>query len=418
MDVKTALDKLFSLHQFGVKLGLENITNLLSKLDNPQSGFKSIHIAGSNGKGSTASFIASILMEAGYNVGLYTSPHFIKFNERIRINGVIIEDEYISEFMNLLSDYIDKEEPTFFELTTAMAFKYFNENKIDIAVIETGLGGRLDATNTLNPLASVITTISHEHTGILGNDLRKIAIEKAGIIKKDQKIFIGIMPAAPEEELILKSNQVGSPHYLLKDHIKRKNNQVKIEYDELDYTITRTPLMGEHQSTNAVLAALTTSSIFGIKDENIITKGIDRVVQNTGIQGRYEIYNKSPRVIFDAAHNFEGVEAFISEFKKEYSRYNTTNLIFGAMRDKEVVTMLKKLSPFFDNIFVSSINYERAASIDELKELADREGISVMKLEDPTSLIKRFIISEKEDCLVILGSIYLLGKIKEELLNK
>ncbi|MCK5086014.1 MAG: hypothetical protein KAQ90_00775, partial [Melioribacteraceae bacterium] len=236
MDVKTALDKLFSLHQFGVKLGLENITNLLSKLDNPQSGFKSIHIAGSNGKGSTASFIASILMEAGYNVGLYTSPHFIKFNERIRINGVIIKDEYISEFMNLLSDYIDKEEPTFFELTTAMAFKYFKENKIDIAVIETGLGGRLDATNTLNPLASVITTISHEHTGILGNDLRKIAIEKAGIIKKDQKIFIGIMPAEPEEELILKSNQVGSPHYLLKDHIKRKNNQVKIEYDELDYT--------------------------------------------------------------------------------------------------------------------------------------------------------------------------------------
>ncbi|MCK5085931.1 MAG: hypothetical protein KAQ90_00350, partial [Melioribacteraceae bacterium] len=163
---------------------------------------------------------------------------------------------------------------------------------------------------------------------------------------------------------------------------------------------------------------LTTSSIFGIKDEHIITKGIERVIQNTGIQGRYEIYNNSPRVIFDAAHNFEGVDSFISEFKKEYSNYRTTNLIFGAMRDKEVVTMLKKLSPFFDNIFVSSINYERAASIDELKELADREGISVMKLEDPTSLIKRFIISEKEDCLVILGSIYLLGKIKEELLNK
>lgn len=418
MNVKTSLDKLFSLHQFGVKLGLDNITKLLSKLDNPQNGFKSIHIAGSNGKGSTASFISSILMEAGYKVGLYTSPHFIKFNERIRINGVIIEDEYISEFMNLLSDYIDKEEPTFFELTTAMAFKYFNENKIDVAVIETGLGGRLDATNTLNPLASVITTISHEHTGILGNELRKIAIEKAGIIKKDQKIFIGIMPADPEEELIKKSNQVGSPHYLLRDHIKRKNNQVKIEFDELDYTINGTPLNGEHQSINAALAALTTSSIFGIIDEQILTKGIDRVIRNTGIQGRYEVYNNKPRVIFDAAHNFEGVESFISEFKKEYSNYKTINLIFGAMRDKEVILMLKKLSPFFDNIFVSSIDYERAASTEELKELADRDGLSVMKLEDPTSLIKRFILSQKEDCLVILGSIYLLGKIKEELINK
>ena len=173
MNLEEALEKLFSLHQFGIKLGLENICNLLDYLGNPQKELTTFHIAGSNGKGSTSSFINSILMEAGYRVGLYTSPHLVKFNERIRVNSEMIPDEYVVGFMNSLGDYIEKHSPTFFELTTAMAFKYFAEMKLDYAVIETGLGGRLDATNVLNPLASIITTISREHTNVLSDSIPK-----------------------------------------------------------------------------------------------------------------------------------------------------------------------------------------------------------------------------------------------------
>ncbi len=169
MDIETSLKKLFSLHTFGIKLGLDNITGFLDHLDNPQRELKTIHIAGSNGKGSTASFIASILQEFGFEVGLYTSPHFVRFNERVVINGKQIEDEYISSFISDNENYIDEHELTFFEVTTAMAFQYFREMKTNYCVIETGLGGRLDATNVLNPLAVVITTISLEHTNVLGN---------------------------------------------------------------------------------------------------------------------------------------------------------------------------------------------------------------------------------------------------------
>jgi len=194
MDLKSALEKLYSLHTFGIKLGLENIQKFLSTLDNPQSKLKTIHIAGSNGKGSTAAFIASILMEYGYKVGLYTSPHFIRFNERIQINNVQIPDEYLANFITESEDYIDEHKLTFFEVTTAIAFKYFAENDVDFAVIETGLGGRLDATNVLDPLAVVITSISLEHTNILGDTIRKIAFEKAAIIKKHIHVFVGKLP--------------------------------------------------------------------------------------------------------------------------------------------------------------------------------------------------------------------------------
>ena len=191
MDVETSLQKLFSLHTFGIKLGLENTINFLAHLGNPQKQLKTIHVAGSNGKGSTSSFIASILQETEYKTGLYTSPHFVKFNERIVINGRQIDDEYIAGFVSENEKYIDDNQLTFFEVTTAMAFKYFLEEETDICVIETGLGGRLDATNVLNSLAVVITTISLEHTNVLGNTLSEIATEKSAIIKNGVNVFTG-----------------------------------------------------------------------------------------------------------------------------------------------------------------------------------------------------------------------------------
>ncbi|MGD8306571.1 MAG: Mur ligase family protein, partial [Ignavibacteria bacterium] len=227
MDIRTALDKLFSLHIFGVKLGLDKIKAFLDYIGKPQLKLKVIHLAGSNGKGSTAAFISSMLMEAGYKVGLYTSPHFIKFNERIVINGVQIDDEYVARFITKHWKYIIEHELTFFEVTTALAFEFFFKSNVDYAVIETGLGGRLDATNTLNPLAVVITSISLEHTNVLGKSLTEITKEKAAIIKSKIKVFTSSLPEESEKIIQTKCVEENSELYTLKKHFDSETNLLK-----------------------------------------------------------------------------------------------------------------------------------------------------------------------------------------------
>ena len=228
MDLETSLKKLFSLHTFGIKLGLENIVGFLNHLGNPQRELKTIHIAGSNGKGSTASFISSILQEFGYKVGLYTSPHFVKFNERVVINGKQIDDEYISVFISENEKYIDEHQLTFFEVTTALAFQYFREMQPDYCVIETGLGGRLDATNVLDPLAVVITSISLEHTNVLGNSIEQIAFEKAAIIKNNSKVFTGMLVKEASDIVKNKCEETHSEYSKLEDYISKDLNKVRL----------------------------------------------------------------------------------------------------------------------------------------------------------------------------------------------
>ncbi len=415
MDSQQALDKLFSLHQFGVKLGLENISNLCSYIDNPEKKLSTFHIAGSNGKGSTASFMASILQEAGYKVGLFTSPHFVSFTERIRINGEMIPLEYVRDFMNDLNLYIDKNSPTFFELTTAMAFKYFAEKEVDFSVVETGLGGRLDATNVLKPIASIITSISHEHGHILGDTLEKIAYEKAGIIKSGSKVFISKLPENAESVIREISEQRNSEFFSLMEFVTESDDGISIRIKDDSINFYSIPLKGEYQFYNVSLAALTLlESINSIKSSDIIN-GITNVKENSGIWGRYEVYSESPRVIFDAAHNFEGVENFLSEFKSEAERYSKRTLMFGAMKDKNIEAILKRLSIFFDDIVVTSISYERAASIEELENIVKSIGVGCTVTASPAKYIKEFLSAGNGQCLVILGSIYVIGEIKKEL---
>ena len=232
MDLETSLKKLFSLHTFGIKLGLENTIGFLDHLGNPQQALKTIHIAGSNGKGSTSSFIASILQEFGYKSGLYTSPHFVKFNERVVINGKQIEDEFVSSFISSNENYIDEHELTFFEVTTAMAFQYFKDINVDYCIIETGLGGRLDSTNVLNPLAIVITSISLEHTNILGDTIEKIAAEKAAIIKDNSKVFFGRLNEEAAYVIERKCKETKSILYPIKDFIIESDNQIRLILDK------------------------------------------------------------------------------------------------------------------------------------------------------------------------------------------
>lgn len=412
MKIETALNKLYSLHQFGVKLGLENITGFLNYLNNPQDNLKVFHIAGSNGKGSTASFLASMLMESGFKVGLFTSPHFVKYNERISINGKFIPDSYLINFLNGTQDYIDKYKPTFFEVTTALAFKYFYDNKVDYAVIEVGLGGRLDATNVVNPLASVITTINIEHSHILGKNLEDIAYEKAGIVKPNKPVYIGIIKKNAERSIIEIAAGKKSQIFNLKKLVRIHKDFLSLQLGKKTIHLYKTSLQGLHQLKNAALSLLV--YVNEISDYRIkyALKGIDNVLRNTNIQGRYEVINDKPKIILDSAHNPDSVKVFVDEFSKNKYECENKILIFGAMKDKNISQMLKLLKNHFDKIFLTSINYERAATVEELKSVCVTNNINAEILNKRKAFLEKFAKNNKKDCLVILGSIYLLGEVK------
>ncbi|MFZ0456214.1 MAG: folylpolyglutamate synthase/dihydrofolate synthase family protein [Ignavibacteriaceae bacterium] len=415
MDIEKSLQKLYSLHTFGIKLGLENIEKFLHYIGNPQKELRVFHIAGSNGKGSTASFVASILMELNYKVGLYTSPHFVRFNERVKINNMEIADHYISSFMQEYNNYIDDNRLTFFEVTTAMAFKYFMEQNVDYAVIETGLGGRLDATNTINPLAAVITSISLEHTNILGNTIGKIAAEKAGIIKHRSKVFTGYLPADAEKVVEDKCDEKECDLFKLKDYIVEKESSLELFNEENEISKQIMTLKGSHQNFNAALAGLTVSKSLNIIDFNPIKRGIKNIIKNTGIQGRYEFYHRKPDIIFDSAHNPEGVKSFIDEFRKDYTSYSRRTLLFGVMKDKAIEEMLLNMKDYFDEIYITEIENERSAKIEMLLEISSGINLDVKIEKEPDKLLTEFETREKDECLVILGSMYLIGEIKSML---
>lgn len=412
MNINQSLEKLFSLHTFGIKLGLENIRAFLNHIGNPQEKIKAIHVAGSNGKGSTSAFLASILMERGYKVGLYTSPHFVRFNERIIINGKYIEDEFVAEFINKHNNYIDEHKLTFFEVTTAMAFEYFKEKKVDYAVIETGLGGRLDATNVLDPVAVVITSISLEHTNILGDKISQIAYEKAEIIKPNKKVFIGKLPEEAEKVVEKKCTDVNSKLFRLEDYLIEKNDIVELYTEEIELQDWEIPLKGKYQRYNAALAVLTIVKTFDIDNPRIVYDGIKNVIRNTLIQGRYEYVYKNPFILLDSAHNPDGLKVFLNEFTREKKIYSSSLLLFGVLKDKDIDSMIDIIDEQFDQIFITEINYERTEKIDNLKNKFDKKKIKVSIVTDKRKFITEYLKGEKNRCLVITGSMYLLGEIK------
>jgi dihydrofolate synthase/folylpolyglutamate synthase len=415
-DINSALEKLFALHTFGVKLGLDNIKFFLSFIGNPQLKLKAIHIAGSNGKGSTAAFIASILMEAGYKVGLYTSPHFVHFNERITINGKQIDNKSVAEFITIHWDYIVEHKLTFFEVTTALAFEYFYNNEVDYAIIETGLGGRLDATNVINPLAVVITSISLEHTNVLGNKISGIAREKAAIIKNEARVFTAILPKEADAVVERKSKEENCELFRLDEYMNENDDALELYTEEIELDEWNVPLRGKFQIYNAALAALVTIKSFLCDDKIKILSGISNVISNTRIGGRYELIHKKPDIILESAHNIAGIEQFLSEFRKDSDNYGTKIVLFCAMRDKAISAMLIELNKSFDEIHLTEIGYERSAKIVHLKKICDDIGITAFEEYDSLDCIKKFLRGNKENCLVVLGSMYLVGEVKKSLI--
>lgn len=367
-SVKEYFEWLYKLERFTMKYDLSNITALCKALGNPQDEFRSIHIAGTNGKGATASFLSSILQEHGIKTGLFTSPHILNYNERIRINGNCISNQYITDFLDNNFSLIKKIKPSFFEVNTSMAFKYFADKKVDAAVIECGLGGRLDSTNIIKPEAAVITHIDLDHMQWLGNTLIKIANEKLGIVKPGIKVIVSDNNSSLKKLFIKK---IGIKNLIYLNDIKPvKNPQIRNRNLIFDYvqskdkTIKLTaPLPAEYQSINAS-AAIKAAEVFlaknGIKLSNsAVKRGIRNVKINTGYFGRMEFTeHKDTRFVLDVSHNPNGIKNAVKAINR--AGFKPDAVIFGLMEDKDHISSLKELLLLSDNFIFTKPDYNRA----------------------------------------------------------
>ena len=334
------------------KADLNNTIQLLHLLNNPHKNFKSVHVAGTNGKGSTSHLLASVFQEAGYKTGLYTSPHLIDFRERIRINGEMIPEENVVQFIDRYKDQFEKMELSFFEMTVGMAFDYFSKEQVDIAIVEVGMGGRLDSTNLITPELSIITNIDFDHTKFLGETRAKIAYEKAGIIKTDIPVVIGETHPETEQVFIKKAMECNSPIHFAdqifdcdKIHIESYTEQ---KFDvwkdsELYMEALEIPLMGNYQQKNLTTVMCAIDLLrekFNLSEDNI-RDGIAKVVRNTHLMGRWQILNKDPLTIADTGHNVAGITEVVRQLAE--MQYDKLHFVLGMVNDKDIDSVLQLL---------------------------------------------------------------------------
>ncbi len=421
MGKSEIINKLFSLQRFGIKPGLERTKFLLEYLGNPERKFKSIHIAGTNGKGTVASLLASILKEAGYRTALYTSPHIMEFNERIRINGEKIPDEHLINLASELLPISEQIDVTFFEITTAIAFKYFADNDCDIAIIETGMGGRFDSTNVINPILSIITSIGLDHQQYLGETLGKIASEKAGIIKNGSVCII----AEKRPELASLFNKIGQElgvKILFSDDFSRiidlnyHNDftyQLRFECLGNKYNISYN-FGGGKASENIITAICAISvlqDILPIK-ENSIFEGIKNIQTNTGYRARIELLRKTPPIIIDVAHNPDAIKELVNTINKSRLQRDDWIILFGVMSDKDIEKMVNELRLISDEIILTQPKIDRACEIDRLQEFAIKSNFNKIKSIKNVNDAVKFALSVNRP-LIITGSFYLVAETLE-----
>lgn len=403
------------------KENLDNTLALCASLDNPEKQFRSIHIAGTNGKGSVSHMLAAILQEAGYKTGLYTSPHLRDFRERIRINGEMIDRDFVVDFTEQIKPQIDRLEPSFFEITVAMAFAYFAAQRTDIAVIETGLGGRLDSTNVISPELSVITNIGWDHMNLLGNTLEKIAGEKAGIIKKNIPVVIG--EVLPETIAVFEQKAAGLAAPLSIASEKRQaldwkwteHHQLQIEVAELhktDHQVYRLDLPGLYQTRN-LLTVLEACAQLREKGwsitENHIKTALQKVKKTTGLHGRWELLQQHPRVIADVAHNEAGLRMLVEQL--ELTDYKNLHIVLGMVKDKEVEKALAVLPPHARYYFTQA-HLPRALEATQLAALGKTRGLqgnTYSSVQEALDAAKQD--ANPEDLILVCGSVFLVGEL-------
>jgi len=410
---KKTLEYLFGLEKFGMIFGLDNIRWLLDIVENPHHFIKTVHIAGTNGKGSTATMLTHILKEGGFRVGKYTSPHLVSFTERITVNEKEITEKEVADITEYIrGKAIEKDRNrsfTFFDFTTAIAFEYFRREKVDIAIIETGLGGRLDSTNVILPLLSIITNVAYDHTDQLGSSLANIAFEKAGTIKQDVPV-ITACEGISEKIIEDKAKELHCQAYTLnRDFFYKKINDQRLAYRGIsrNFGDVFVNLFGDHQLANCALAlcaAEILSSLGFFVQDDAILRALSRVTW----QGRLEKVKEGPLVFLDAAHNPHGVHA-LSEFMHTHFLDKKKILVFGVMKDKEYEKMLEEIVPAMDTVILTKPNTERALSPYSMQACLENAIITdTMK----KALEKARKLATEKDLILVTGSFYTIGEAK------
>lgn len=393
------------------KADLNNTIDILNYLDNPQNSFKSVHIAGTNGKGSVSHSLASVFQEAGYKTGLYTSPHLRDFRERIRINGSMISEEEVVKFIDEHKKKLEELELSFFEMTVAMAFDYFRKEKVDIAIIEVGMGGRLDSTNVIMPELSVITNISLDHVKFLGENERAIAAEKAGIIKKETAVVIGETQEESKDVFIQKAEENNSEIYFADKIIHcEKQDVYSIDYqifnilknNQLYLKDLKFPLLGNYQKKNLATIICSLDILrdkFKIEDTHIY-EGLSNLVKSTGLMGRWQILCRQPLVVADTGHNVAGINEIINQLSE--TKYSNLHFVLSVVNDKDIEGILQLLPKEAEYYFCKA-DIPRGLDAGILAEKANSCGLKGSVYNSVTEAYKSALGNAKDDDLVFVG---------------
>jgi dihydrofolate synthase / folylpolyglutamate synthase len=402
------------------KADLKNTFALCNYLGNPQNKIKTIHVAGTNGKGSVSHILAAVLQENNYKTGLYTSPHLKDFRERIKINGNMIAESFVIDFVEKTKGISEEIKPSFFELTFVMSLDYFAEEKVDVAVIETGLGGRLDSTNVITPLLSIITNISFDHTDILGDTLGKIAYEKAGIIKPDIPVVIG--ETVEETKIVFekKAKETNSKIIFAKKIFEILSSKYDVKYLDLEILNKETKeknnytldLNGIYQEKN-ILTVLTAIEIlknkFSFKEEKI-KSALSKVKKLTGLFGRWDVIHENPTVALDVAHNEDGIKQLIKQINK--SKFENLHIVFGMVKDKDLQKVLAQF-PKDASFYFTKAHNPRALPEEELKEKAKQFQLTGDTFPDVNKALKSALDNaSNNDLIVVCGSVFVIAEVK------
>lgn len=414
---RQAEDFLFSRSAKGMKLGLENIRKLMRLLDHPERGLPAVHIAGTNGKGSTAAVMESVLRAAGSKTGLFTSPHLVSMRERIKVNGINISENRMLTLLNDMLPAIEKADASFFEILTAMSLLYFQQENVDIAVMETGLGGRLDATTVVEPAVTVITTISHDHTGILGKTLTSIVREKAGILKQDVPCITGITSAVVLKELRACAAPLSVPVIRARERLHLTDvrpgdagTTFTADTGRSHYSGLHLALLGRHQMVNSGLVLLAVETL---RDQGwrITEEAIREGLSNARWPGRLQLISGTPNLLIDSAHNATGTRT-LEQTLAELFGSKRKLLVFGVLRDKQYRAMLRMLAPLCEAIYLTRPLNDRAVDPAVLSRLPLLSGRSVHVEPDIPAVWQ--LAKQAADCddlLVAAGSIYFVGEV-------
>ena len=427
MNYKQTLDYIFAKLPMYSRIGaaaykadLTNTLLLCKALGNPEQKIKCVHIAGTNGKGSTSHMLAAVLQTAGYKTGLYTSPHLKDFRERIKVDGQLCDEDFVVNFIQKIQPLIESIEPSFFEITVAMAFDYFVQQNVDIAIIETGLGGRLDSTNVITPILSVITNIGYDHMNMLGNTLELIAFEKAGIIKQNVPVVIG--EVLHNTKLVFEEKATSTSSPIIYAQEKKYVTDFTYEHHQLHITVAtkntieRTnyllDLTGIYQNKNliTVLEALHQLQLQGwqISSEQI-KKGLQHVKKLTGLHGRWEMLQQNPTIITDVGHNEDGVKQIVQQIA--LTNYKNLHIIFGMVKDKEIDKVLELL-PKYATYYFTKAQIPRALDENILQILAAQHQLNGGCFEEVNMAIQNALQhANNDDLILIFGSVFLVGEI-------